>query len=215
MTDTARVEDMSYQDAWERIGSLAEELLAHPDPAVAGKVTELLDWVDAVHRDGLGRLLEMTRQWRGEVFLQSVAEDEIVGTMLGAYGLGEVPEALAEADRAAIQAALNTVLPLAESHGGSIEVVNVEDGVVQVKMSGTCNGCASSGATLTYGLEAALKDHWTNFRRLEEVDATAEVNPDTADLTCVPAPEAPAPAAAPAVPEPQAPLLQIRGHEGR
>lgn len=211
MSNTVRVEDMSYLDAWQRIGILAEELVAHPDPVVAERVTELLDWVDAVHRDGLGRLLEMTRQWRGEVFLKSVAEDEIVGTMLGAYGLGEVPDVLADSDRADIQAALDTVLPLAESHGGSIEVVGVEDGVVKVKMSGTCNGCASSAATLTFGLEAALKEKWGNFRRLEEVDASTEVNPDTSDLTCVPAPEP----AAPAVPEPEAPLLQIRGHEGR
>ncbi|MGH9181983.1 MAG: hypothetical protein ACRDY5_09745, partial [Acidimicrobiales bacterium] len=127
MSAGPRTDDMSYLDAWGRIGTLAEELVGHPDPAVASKVTELLDWVDAVHRDGLGRLLEMTRQWRGEVFLSSVSEDEIVGIMLGAYGLGEVPEALAEADREAIQAALDTVLPLAESHGGSIEVVDVED----------------------------------------------------------------------------------------
>lgn len=210
MSDTS-VEDMSYGDAWERIGALAEELVGHPDPAVSERVTELLDWVDAVHRDGLGRLLEMTRQWRGEVFLSSVAEDEIVGTMLGAYGLGTIAPTLAESDRADIQAALDTVLPLAESHGGSIEVVDVEDGVVKVKMSGTCNGCASSSATLTYGLEAALRDKWVNFRRLEEVDATADVNPETKDLTCVPAPEP----VAPVVPEPEAPLLQIRGHEGR
>ncbi|HVL91926.1 MAG TPA: NifU family protein [Acidimicrobiales bacterium] len=216
MSDTAaRVEDMSYLDAWGRIGTLAEELVGHPDPVVAEKVTELLDWVDAVHRDGLGRLLEMTRQWRGEVFLKSVAEDEIVGTMLGAYGLGEIPDIVADTDRDAIQAALDTILPLAESHGGSIEVVDVKDGVVKVKMSGTCNGCASSSATLTYGLEAALKDKWVNFRRLEEVDASAEVNPETADLSCVPAPEGAPPAAASAVPEPEAPLLQIRGHEGR
>ena len=48
------------------------------------------------------------------------------------------------------------------------------------------------------------------FRSLEEVEPAAEVNPETVDLECVTAP-----AGASAIPEPQAPLLQIRGHEGR
>lgn len=208
-------EDLSYIEAWGRIGELAELLTGHPDPKVADAVTELLDWVDAVHRDGLGRLLEMTRQWRGEIFLESVARDEVCGTMLAAYGLGETPEELAAQDRAAIDEALATVAPLMESHGGSLELVEVVDGVVKVKMHGTCDGCASSSATLTYGLEAALRERWPNFRRLEEVDA-AELNPETADLECLTPSGAPAaPPVPPPTPEPQQPLLQIRGHEGR
>ena len=202
-------EQLSYREAWEHIADLADGLANHPDSKVAERVLELLDWIDAVHRDGLGRLIEMIRSWRGEIFLESVARDEITGTMLEAYGLGEGldPEAEAEVKKA-VDAAMAEISPLVESHGGSIEIVEVVDGVVKVRMHGTCNGCASSSATLTYGLEAALKNHWPSFRRLEEVDAAAEVNPETADLECVTAPAA-------AVPEPQEPLLQIRGHEGR
>jgi len=133
--------------------------------------------------------------------------------MLNAYGLGEGLDVEAEEEtRKAIDAAMAEISPLVESHGGSIEIVSIVDGVVSVKMHGTCDGCASSSATLTYGLEAALKTHWPSFRRLEEVDAAAEVNPETADLECVTAPVA---APVSAVPEAQAPLLQIRGHEGR
>lgn len=202
-------EQLSYQQAWEHIADLAEGLTEHPDYKVGERVAELLDWIDAVHRDGLGRMIEMTRAWRGEIFLESLARDELVGTMLNAYGLGEDLDPDAEAEVAkAVDAAMAEIKPLVESHGGDIEVVSVVDGVVSVRMHGTCNGCASSSATLTYGLEAALKTHWPNFRRLEEVDAPSEVNPETADLECVTAPADP-------VPEPQGPLLQIRGHEGR
>ncbi len=202
-------EQLSYREAWEYIAELAEGLSNHPDSKVAERVEELLDWVDAVHREGLGRLIEMIRSWRGEIFLESVARDEITGTMLRAYELGEGldPEAEAEVKKA-IDAAMAEINPLVESHGGSIEVVSVEDGVVKVRMHGTCNGCASSSATLTYGLEAALKNHWPSFRRLEEVDAADDVNPSTVDLECVTAP-------VDAVPVAQEPLLQIRGHEGR
>ncbi len=200
-------EELSYREAWERIGEMADDLVNHHDAKVAERVVELLDWIDAVHRDGLGRLVEMIRQWRGEIFLESVNRDDVTGTLLGAYGLGETDEVDAETMKA-IEAAFAEVNPLVESHGGSIELVEVVDGVVKVRMHGTCNGCASSSATLTYGLEAALKERWPHFRRLEEVDAPAEVNPETADLECVTTPASP-------VPEPQGPLLQIRGHEGR
>ncbi len=59
-------------------------------------MNELLEWVDAFHRDGLSRLVEMIRQWRGEIFLESVGEDPVTGTLLAAYGLGEEPEGTEE-----------------------------------------------------------------------------------------------------------------------
>ena len=205
MSDTDD-EVLGYDQVLERIGELAEELSEHPDPQVADKVSELLDWVDAFHRDGLGRLIEMTRQWRGEIFLESVAGDPITGTFLAAYGLGEGPEATDEAETA-VHAALQSVRPLIESHGGDIEVTKVEDGVVTLQLKGTCDGCASSAATLTYGVEAALREGWPNFRKMVVEDPEAKsVNPETVDLECVTVPGG----APPPVPAPQGPLLQIR-----
>ncbi|MBA2280420.1 MAG: NifU family protein [Actinomycetota bacterium] len=201
---------LPYGEALERIASLAEALTAHPDREVSEQVTELLDWVDAFHRDGLGRLVEMIRSWRGEIFLESVGQDEVVGTLLAAYGLGEDAEAAAEAE-AAVAAALESVRPLVESHGGSIEVEDITDGVVRVRMKGTCDGCPSSQDTLTYGVEVALRDGWGNFRRLELVEPAAAIDAEKAALECVTVPEGahrPAP-----IPVPEPPLLQIRGHE--
>jgi Fe-S cluster biogenesis protein NfuA len=203
-------DELTYTEVLGRIGELAEELTQHPDREVAEGVGELLDWIDAFHRDGLGRLVEMIRSWRGEIFLESVSADEVVGTFLRAYGLGEGTETVAEA-AASVEAALEQVRPLVESHGGAIEVVSVVDGVVSVRMQGTCDGCPSSSATLTFGVEQALKDSWPNFRRLELVDPPAEVDPSKADLTCVTVPDA----VSDPLPAPQAPLLQIRGHDLR
>jgi Fe-S cluster biogenesis protein NfuA len=203
-------DDLTYLEVLERIVQLAEQLTQLPDRDAADQVSELLDWIDAFHRDGLGRLVEMIRSWRGEIFLESVSADEVVGTFLRAYGLGEGTETVAEA-MAAVEAALEQVRPLVESHGGDIEVVSVVDGVVSVRMKGTCDGCPSSSATLTFGVEQALKDNWANFRRLELVDAPDEVDPAKADLTCVTVPET----IADPIPAPQAPLLQIRGHDLR
>ncbi len=183
----------SFAAIWGEVAAVADDLLSHPDPTVVTQVEELLDWVDVFHRDGLGRLVEMVRSWRGELFLNSVAQDEVAGTMLAAYGLGEGPALEAEAAEA-VEAALAEVRPLVESHGGALEVDHVKDGVVAVRMLGTCDGCPSSSATLTYGVEAALRNHWPNFRRLELLDPPAEVDPEKAALECV---TAPAPASVP------------------
>ena len=182
-------EELTAHEVWGEIEALTEELLSCPDAEVVAQVEELLDWVDVFHRDGLGRLVEMIRSWRGELFLNSVANDDVTGTMLATYGLGEGPGLEAEAAEA-VETALAKVKPLVESHGGAIEVDSVADGVVTVRMLGTCDGCPSSSATLTYGVEEALREHWPNFRRLELVDAPDEVDPAKADLTCVTAPGA-------------------------
>ncbi len=189
-------DSIPYSRILERVGELADELLAYPDPTVRANLEELLDWVDVFHREGLGRLIEMIRQWRGEIFLESVARDDITGSLLAAYELGESLETQSVAEEA-VTTALEEVRPFVESHGGTIEVDSIVDGVVKVRMLGSCDGCPSSTATLTGGVEQALREHWPNFRRLEVVDP----NEDAA-------------AEAHAAPEPQPVLLQIKGHEG-
>ena len=195
------VEQIPYGEVMYRVGELAEALLSHPDAKVREQVEELLDWIDVFHREGLGRLVEMIRSWRGEIFLESVARDDITGTFLATYDLGEVPDNQSEAEEA-VAAALEEVRPYVESHGGTISVESIVDGVVKVRMLGSCDGCPSSTATLTVGVEQALREHWPNFRRLEVVDPDEEAagNGHVHE---------PAPAAGP---EPMQ-LLQIRGHE--
>ncbi|MGH9187613.1 MAG: NifU family protein, partial [Acidimicrobiales bacterium] len=187
MTELGSEDALAYGEVLGRIARLAEDLIGHPDPDVRGSVGELLDWIDAFHRDGLGRFVEMIRAWRGETFLEAAAADEIVGGLLTAYGLGDDRMVAAEAHDA-VAAALEQVRPVVESHGGAIEVDDITDGVVRVRMSGTCDGCPSSAATLTYGVEVALREHWRDFRRLEVVDPATEVDPAKSELLCVTVP---------------------------
>jgi Fe-S cluster biogenesis protein NfuA len=115
------------------------------------------------------------RSWRGEIFLKSVAGDDIAGPFLALYDLGEGADErdLAEAEDS-VNAALEELRPFVESHGGMIALDSIVDGVVKVQMLGSCDGCPSSAATLTGGVEEALRRHWPNFRRLEVVEPGAE-----------------------------------------
>jgi Fe-S cluster biogenesis protein NfuA len=197
---------MHYGEVLACITDLAESLVTHADPAVAAAVGELLDWVDAFHRDGLGRFVEMVRAWRGETFLEAAAADEVVGVLLASYGLGADPAVGLDAIDA-VEAALELVRPLVESHGGAVEVDDVTDGVVRVRMTGTCDGCPSSAATLTYGVEAALRERWRNFRRLEVIETGREVDIAKSELSCVTVPGGSPPSA---IPSPEPELLQIQ-----
>ena len=186
------VETLPYDEVMPRVGELFDELMTHPDPGVRDRVEEMMDLFDAFHREGLGRLVEMIRAWRGEIFLDSVASDGVTGYFLNAYDFGEAPDDRdAAAAAEAVDAALEEMRPFVESHGGMIVVEEIKDGVVKVQMLGSCDGCPSSAATLTGGVEEALRRHWPNFRRLEVVE---------------PAPAEPEPGA---LPEPEPVLLQI------
>ncbi len=57
-----------------------------------------------------------------------------------------------------IEKILDKVRPMLALHKGDIEFVKFEDGVVYVKLLGTCHGCALSQLTLKAGIEEILKD---------------------------------------------------------
>ncbi len=54
---------------------------------------------------------------------------------------------------------MEKVEPYLKSHGGGIEVVLVEDGIVYVKMLGACDGCPLIDVTLKQGIEELLLEN--------------------------------------------------------
>lgn len=62
----------------------------HPDERTREQVTALLTGIDALHREGLERLLGRLRDFAGEELVERVAADPVVETLLGLYGLREL-----------------------------------------------------------------------------------------------------------------------------
>jgi Fe-S cluster biogenesis protein NfuA len=57
-----------------------------------------------------------------------------------------------------VEATLGRIRPSLQADGGNVELVEVSpDGVVKVKLTGACQGCAMSQMTLKMGIERALK----------------------------------------------------------
>lgn len=58
----------------------------------------------------------------------------------------------------AINQVLDSVRPTIQMHGGDIEFVKFDSGIVYVKMHGACVGCPISSYTIKLGVEEALKE---------------------------------------------------------
>ena len=57
-----------------------------------------------------------------------------------------------------VETTLGRIRPSLQADGGDVELVEVSpDGVVKVKLTGACQGCAMSQMTLKMGIEKALK----------------------------------------------------------
>ena len=59
--------------------------------------------------------------------------------------------------------------PAIARHGGNVSVVDVRDGVVGIRMSGGCQGCASSAATLRGGVEKMIRAAVPEVREIVDV----------------------------------------------
>jgi Fe-S cluster biogenesis protein NfuA len=61
-----------------------------------------------------------------------------------------------------VEAALNKVRPTLIADGGDVELVDIKDGVVQVRLTGACSQCPMSEMTLKMGVEKLLKTEFPN-----------------------------------------------------
>jgi Fe-S cluster biogenesis protein NfuA len=61
---------------------------------------------------------------------------------------------------------LDKLRPFLQRDGGDVELVDVEDGIIKLRLMGACGSCPSSTITLKAGIERAL---------LEEVEGVVEV----------------------------------------
>ena len=57
-----------------------------------------------------------------------------------------------------IEKAINIIRPALKADGGDVELIDVTNGIVTVKLLGACAGCPSSQMTLKMGIERRLKE---------------------------------------------------------
>mgnify|MGYP003511164931 CR=1 FL=1 len=66
--------------------------------------------------------------------------------------------------------ALESIRPFLVNDGGDIELINVLDGKVLVKLHGNCNGCPMSFSTIKLGVETTIKQYAPEILVVESVN---------------------------------------------
>ena len=69
-----------------------------------------------------------------------------------------------------VQEALDKIRPMLQADGGDVELVDVEGGVVKVRLQGACAGCPMSQMTLKNGIEKILKKEIPEITSVESAE---------------------------------------------
>ena len=134
-----------------------ELLLEHPEAEVREAAQTLLEGLDGIHRPALVRLANLLDH---HGLLNTAAGDPVIGPVLDLYDLAPV------SPTAQVEHALEDVRAYIQSHGGQVEVLAVEDGVVRLRLAGSCSGCSGSAMTLKRGVETALREGFPGFKTM-------------------------------------------------
>lgn len=101
-----------------------------------------------------------------------MSDDRIDTTLLDAPGATEA-QAGAPSDmdalREQVEAALDTIRPAIAMDGGNVELLDIEDGVVTLRMMGACGGCPMSTMTLKRGIEQRLREMVPGIERVDAI----------------------------------------------
>lgn len=155
-------------EGMDRIEELVARLEAAPDAGLRADALSLVQLLLDLHRQGLARILEIAGKPESAVngsssgtLMQRLAADECVAPLLMLHDLHPVDL------RDRVEQALEKVRPLLRSHGGDVELTSLEDGIVQLKLEGSCHGCPSSTQTLRNSIEEAIYEFAPDVLRLE------------------------------------------------
>jgi Fe-S cluster biogenesis protein NfuA len=71
--------------------------------------------------------------------------------------------------REQIEQVLAEIRPYINADGGDVQLVDIEGGVVKLRLLGACHGCPGALMTLHMGIEARLKELVPGVERVEAV----------------------------------------------
>jgi Fe-S cluster biogenesis protein NfuA/nitrite reductase/ring-hydroxylating ferredoxin subunit len=133
-----------------RVEALLEALEGLADETARTTAMDAAQALLDMYGEGLDRIVGVLAAHDDGTLARELADDELASHLLLLHGLHPVPVEQRVAE------ALDGVLPYLESHGGNVQLVGVEQGVVHLRLEGSCSGCPSSSMTLKLAIEDAI-----------------------------------------------------------
>ncbi len=148
----------------DRLASRVDRAIAAVDAletSAREPAVELRRAIEAFHKEGLTRIVRALKaDPRGAEILYEFVDEPSIYALFAMHGL-------VRADlRTRVERALDQVRPFLRSHGGDVELVEIEGTTATVRLSGACHGCSMSATTLRQGVEEALRTHVPEIERV-------------------------------------------------
>jgi Fe-S cluster biogenesis protein NfuA/nitrite reductase/ring-hydroxylating ferredoxin subunit len=165
------VRDLNKQSQY--IQEMIEEIESLPDPDARQLMQECIQEILSFYGQGLERILSIiskSNHAAAKDIYNDLIEDSFVSGLLLIHDLHPLDL------KTRLQQALAKVKPYMDSHGGSVEIVSLENGIAKLKLSGSCKGCPSSAITLELGIKQAIEEHCPDLLGLEVEGIASSTN---------------------------------------
>ncbi|MFM1905080.1 MAG: hypothetical protein RLZZ440_2980 [Planctomycetota bacterium] len=147
----------------EAVDRAVAEIMAL-EPAQRAKALALKAAIEAFHKGGLTTIVKRLKaDPRGKELLFELVDEPHVHALFSMHGI-------VRADLTTrVARVIEMVRPYMQSHGGDVTLVEVRDGRAFVQLSGSCQGCSMSAATLRDTVEESLREHVPEIEGVEVV----------------------------------------------
>jgi Fe-S cluster biogenesis protein NfuA/nitrite reductase/ring-hydroxylating ferredoxin subunit len=138
----------------KRLQEWIRQIESLPQAEARELLYKCLQSVLTLHHDGLARVLQFVKNAgaAGREINDAFFRDKLVSSLLLIHNLHPVPL------ETRLRGALDKVRPYMESHGGNVELLQLENDTATLRLEGTCKSCPSSGATLELAVRQAVEE---------------------------------------------------------
>jgi Fe-S cluster biogenesis protein NfuA len=152
----------------ELVGEISrfEAIIAEWDESQRCVATGLRRAIESLHKVALTRLIKSVKQESISALRHAVKDEVVYGLLL--YHELVKPQQKSLLER--LESALTAIRPGLKEHKGDVELVALKlPDIVEIKLLGTCQGCAISHLTLSNSIEATIKEYCPEIKQVISV----------------------------------------------